>query len=238
MLTKFVIPGDKVEISTIKKEGQTTPKKIYHTAVYDVNNDEEVKLIMPMDQGRLILLPIDNEYDICFYTKQGLYQAYARVKDRYKNNNIYVVTLELTSNLRKHQRREYYRLNTVLEMKCICIPEDAEVDIRGNVVEFLDTSLTVVNGTIVDISGGGVRFISKSQFNKEDKIQFSFSLRSAQGIQEFSVVGTILHSDEIEKRPGEYENRVQFTVIDTEDRENIIKYIFEEQRKIRRRSMD
>lgn len=238
MLTKYVLPGERVEISTIVEEGSGREKKIYKTTVFDVENDEEVKLVMPMEQSRLILLPIDNEYDLCFYTKHGLFQAYARVKDRYKNNNVYVVTLELTTNLRKYQRREYYRLNCVLAMKCTCINELSEIEIRNQEVEFMDTSLTVVDGTIVDISGGGVRFISKTKFNPSDHIQFTFDLRASNGIESFNVVGVILHSDEIEKRLGEYENRVKFTIIDTEDRENIIKYIFEEQRKIRRRSLE
>lgn len=238
MLTKYVMPGEKVEISTINKDREDRPKKVYSSTVFDLNSDEEIKIVMPMEQGRLILLPIGQEYDLCFYTKSGLFQAYATVKDRYKSNNIYVVTMELTSNLRKHQRREYYRLNCVLSMKCTSITDEQEVEIRDHQVEFLDTALTVIDGTIVDISGGGVRFISKNQFNREDKIQFSFSLNASTGLDIHTVVGVILSSNELEKRPGEYENRAKFLIIDNDERESIIKYIFEEQRKIRRRSAE
>lgn len=238
MLTKYVMPGDKVEIATIQKDGVAKEKKIYHTKVFDVENDEEVKLVMPMEQSKLILLPIDTEYDVCFYTKNGLYQAFAKVCDRYKSNNTYVVNMELTSSLRKHQRREYYRLNCVLDMKCTCISEQQEVDIRDHHVEFIDTDLTVLDGTIVDISGGGVRFISNNQFRADEIIQFSFSLKSTEGMIPYTLVGKILRTEELENRPGEYESRVMFTTIAPESRESIIKYIFEEQRKIRRRSMD
>ncbi len=51
----------------------------------------------------MILLPVDVEFDVYFYTGNGLYQCYARVVDRYKNEAADVVLLELTSNLRKHQ---------------------------------------------------------------------------------------------------------------------------------------
>lgn len=238
MLTKYVMPGEKVEIATILKAGSSKERKVYHTKVFDVENDEEVKLVMPMEQGKLILLSIDAEYDVCFYTKNGLYQAFARVSDRYKSNNTYVVNMELTSNLRKHQRREYYRLNCVLEMKCTCISEQQEVEIRDHHVEFIDTDLTVLDGTIVDISGGGVRFISNTRFSPEEIIQFTFSLKGTEGMVPYTLVGKILRTEEIDNRPGEYESRVMFTTIDAESRESIIKYIFEEQRKIRRRAME
>ena len=70
-----------------------------------------------MNKTKLILLPIDGEYDLCFYTAQGLYQCFARIIDRCKSNNVYVLVFELTSNLRKHQRRDYYRFSCVLDMK-------------------------------------------------------------------------------------------------------------------------
>ena len=50
----------------------------------------------------------------------------------------------------------------------------------------------------------------------------------------FLLAAKIIYSNEIENRENEYENRVKFEFIDTTTREEIIKYIFDEERKNRK----
>lgn len=45
----------------------------------------------------------------------------------------------------------------------------------------------------------------------------------------------ILVSIEVENKPGSYEHRAQYINIDTSEREEIIRFIFEEERKRRKR---
>jgi c-di-GMP-binding flagellar brake protein YcgR len=52
---------------------------------------------------------------------------------------------------------------------------------------------------------------------------------------EYSVIGRVIMSNALEGRVGEYRNHVQFVNIKDRDREGIIRYIFEEERKIRRK---
>ncbi|HOO28592.1 MAG TPA: flagellar brake protein, partial [Lachnospiraceae bacterium] len=201
---------------------------------YDIVSEDQIKIAMPMEQGKIILLPVDGEYNICFYTTTGLYQCLARVIDRYKSDNIFVLDMELTTDIRKYQRREYYRLNCVLDMKS---REITEKDVNGlsERVRFIDTDITFNNGLIVDISGGGVRFISKVCYPKNTNILFSFSLYVSGKLAEYKLIGKVLLSERLENREDEYEHRIQFVNIMNDDRESIIRYIFEEERKIRRR---
>ncbi len=244
MLNDHVIPGDKVDMTEVKSEQKITKsgiveRKTYSTRVYDILSEDEIKVNMPFVDGHIVLLEVGDDYDLCFYSGKGLYQCYGRITDRYKSNNMYVLTMELTSPLRKFQRREYYRLNCILNMKCRLVG-DKELkeleEIGGNDVRFINTDLTLEDGVIVDISGGGAKFISDRQFEKESKILFVFSLNLNGKFTEFSVIGKIILSDEIEGRSGEYKNHVQFVNIKDRDREGIIRYIFEEERKIRRKA--
>ena len=50
----------------------------------------------------------------------------------------------------------------------------------------------------------------------------------------FLLAAKVVYSGEIENRTNEYENRVKFEFIDTATREEIIKYIFDEERKNRK----
>ena len=242
MLTKHVMPGDRMELVTIKSDNGGSDvkeeKRVYRTKVYDVVSDEEIRVYMPMEGGKLILLPIDGEFELCFYTQQGLFECYARVIDRYKSDNVYILDMILTTNIRKFQRREYYRLNCILDMKCRSIGVGIEDRMKEKIsqrVEFLDTDFTLQDGIIVDISGGGARFVSSQKYEKESYILFIFSLLINGEPVPYSVEGKVLFSDEIAKKEGTYENRVQFVNLTNDDREGIIRYIFEEERKIRRK---
>lgn len=237
MLSKFVSIGDKLELETIEKlndSENSQGRKNYRSQVYDIVSEDQIKIAMPMEQGKVILLPVDGEYNICFYTSTGLYQCLARVIDRYKSDNIFILVMELTTDIRKYQRREYYRLNCVLDMKC---REISETDINGfnERVRFIDTDITFNNGLMVDISGGGARFISRTRYPKNANILFVFSLYVSGKLTEYKLVGRVLLSELLENREDEYEHRIQFVNIMNDDRESIIRYIFEEERKIRRR---
>ena len=119
-------------------------------------------------------------------------------------------------------------------MKCTAINAEQELQF-DNHVEFFGTDFVMKDGVIVDISGGGVRFVTKTKYEKETKIFFSFSLNINNKPVEFKTLGIVLESKELKNRPGEYENRVQFINMQADERETIIRYIFEEERKIRRK---
>ncbi len=241
MLSDRVIVGDKVDLTEVRSEEKITrsgiiERKTYSTRVYDIVSEDEIKVNMPFEEGHIVLLEVGDDYDLCFYSGNGLYQCYARVTDRYKSDNVYVLCMELTSPLRKFQRREYYRLNCILNMKCREVGEKEFSEIKDNDVSIVNTDLILEDGVIVDISGGGAKFISDRQFEKESKILFMFNLDLGGHQKEYSIIGRMILSEELEGRPGEYKNHIQFINIKDRDREGIIRYIFEEERKIRRKA--
>lgn len=237
MISKFLNVGDKVDIESIVPNSSSSvvkEKKSYRSQIFDIDSEDEIKIAMPMEQGKLILLSVDEEFSLCFYTPSGLYQCIGRVSDRYKADSVYVLVMELVTDLRKYQRREYYRLNCVLDMKSTMVSEK-DVTHFSEQVQFVDTDITFDNGVMVDISGGGARFISRVKYPRNSNIIFAFSLFVNGSLQEYKLLGRVLVSEEIENREGEYEHRIQFVNMMNDQRESIIKYIFEEERKIRRR---
>lgn len=236
MISKYLQVGNRLDIETIGKtdENGEITRKTYRSELYDIDSEDTIKIAMPMEQTKIILLPVDAQYSLCFYTANGLYQCVARVVDRYKSNALFVLVMELETDLQKYQRREYYRLNCVLDMKSRVLDE-SEKGSNSEKVEFLDTDLTFDNGTMVDISGGGARFISKVPYEIGSLIRFTFSLFVNGSMTEYKLVGKVLRSKPIENRDGQYEHRIQFVNMLNDDRESIIRYIFEEERRLRHR---
>ncbi|MGN0376041.1 MAG: flagellar brake protein [Suilimivivens sp.] len=237
MLSKYVIPGSKVEIQSVERVkyvDEVEKKKIYQTRVYDVISDDRLEIYMPMEKTKLILLPVDAEFDLYFYTNGGLYQCFAKVVDRYKTDNKYILLMELTSNLRKFQRREYYRLSCALEMNARIL-EKEEIKAIEQKEKYLVPGLPLKRSIIVDISGGGIRFVGDYAYEPESLICCKYHLVIDGKDKEYTLIAKIIAVRELEDKPGVYEHRAQYIDIDSLDREEIIKFIFEEERKNRKR---
>ncbi len=237
MLSKYIVVGNRVELQAVRRlklnEDQINEeRKVYTTKVYDILSDERIELLMPMEQTKLILLPVDGEYELCFYTDNGLYQCVAKVVDRYRDNNVYVLALDLTTNLRKYQRREYYRFSCALEMDSRELLKE-EIEQLNHSNNILQPEIPLRRSVIVDISGGGLRFVSNLEYEKGSMILCNYNLVVDDVLKHYSLVGKVLETKELENRPGVYEHRVQYMNMDVDEREEIIKYIFNEERKSR-----
>lgn len=238
MLTKYVEAGEKVELQIVSRDSKDNPeveRKVYTSQVYEVLSDDRLEITMPMEKTKLILLPVDSEYDVYFYTGSGLLQCFARIIDRYKSNNVYILVLELVSNLRKYQRREFYRFACALEMNSRPLQEEELSLVETNRV-VLTPGLPLKRSIIVDISGGGIRFISNQRYDVGSHIYCNYKLLVSGEQKEYDIVGKVLRVRELDNRPGEYEHRVQYVNLNTVEREEIIKYIFDEERKSRKRN--
>ena len=119
MLSKFIKSGDRIDLQALERiEGERgeDSHRVYASSVSEIISEDTLEILMPMEKSKLILLPIDGKYNLIFYGENGLYECDARIVDRYKSNNVYILVVELISNLRKYQRREYYRFSCAIEM--------------------------------------------------------------------------------------------------------------------------
>lgn len=237
MISRIIKPGDRIELRSVEKnrshsDAQTVATKSYISQVQSILSGERMEIVMPMEGTKLVLLPVDAVFDMYLTTFSGLYQCFVRIIDRYKSNNVYILAVELTSNLRKYQRREYYRFSCALEMKSRELIEE-EVKVVDTVDEYLIPGLPLKQSVIVDISGGGLRFLSNQQYAPESLIYINYRLVIKDKVKDYNVVGKVLASRPSENRKGVFEHRVQYVNMGTDDREEIIRYIFEEERKHR-----
>ncbi len=240
MLSKYVLPGNRVEIQAVERvrpADDNERKKVYSSQVRDILSEDQLEIFMPMEKTKMILLPVNTEFDLYFYTQSGLFQCFATIIDRYKDGNQYVLLMELSSNLRKFQRREYYRLSCALEMNSRPLEKEEKDAMDKNADLYLVPGLPLKRSVVVDISGGGIRFISSYRYEPESLIYCKYNLVIDGVAKEYTLISKVLTSRELDDRPGVFEHRAQYVDIDTYDREEIIRFIFEEERKHRKREM-
>lgn len=237
MLSRLVTPGDRIELQAVERlrNAQAEEKKVYISKVYDVLSDDRMEIIMPMEQTKLVLLPVDSEYDVLIYSENNVYQCFTRIIDRYRRNNVYILVVEMISNLRKFQRREYYRYSCALNMGARPLVEEEVKALEEKEVWDLTPGLPLKQSVIVDISGGGLRFVANHEYEENSLVYCNYYLPLNGTNKEYCLVGKVLSVKPVANKRGLFEHRVQYVDINTEKREEIIKYIFQEERKNRKR---
>ncbi|MCR4651366.1 MAG: flagellar brake protein [Lachnospiraceae bacterium] len=235
MIEKYIEPGQRLELKALKRvklNNDATPEKTYNSKIYDILSEDRVEILMPIEQTKLILLPVDAEYELYFYTDQGLYECVCRIVDRYKSNNVYILLVELETNLRKYQRREYYRYSCALDMNTRALLEEEVAAVENN-QNYIVPGLPLQNSVIVDLSGGGLRFVSTYKYDKGSTIICKYKLMVKGKEKIYQIPARILDVREVDAKRGTYEHRVQYLNLDNDIREEIIQFIFDEERKNR-----
>lgn len=112
-------------------------------------------------------------------------------------------------------------------------------DIKEGLDEIQDLILNEDNYkcTIVDISGGGIRVFSKRQLEKNEMVYVKFTLNFNSGDKETDVLAKVVDSQKNSKDETMFDSRLQFINISEADREEIVKYVFEQQRNMLKKEL-
>lgn len=220
MLDKIVSIGDKIEISKSDFDFLENEES-YKSQILEIYSAEKIRISAPIDNGKIVPLSVGDKYYICIYAQTSLYRGKIKIEKRDKDDNQFTIDASMISKLEKLQRRQYFRLKCVIDFKYKS--EDNE------------KKQSWFEGLIIDISGGGIRFISKQKIDVEEHILCKITLENNTGKHIVNVNCKILTADALINDINKYEYRAQFGEIDALDREIIIKYIFDEQRRLRKR---
>lgn len=239
MANRLITEGNKIDFKDIlSKEqlnGGLTPAT-YASQVFEIRNDNILRVSMPIEHGRIIPLSKGKKFDAFFYTAKGLYQCRVIIIDRFKINNIYMMDIELLTEPVKYQRRQYYRLELNIPVRYMQITE-TESNVMANEEELperLGNLSEYHTGETIDISGGGLRFTGDALVEKGNRLAVVFDIDYEGNIERYLLAADVIMSFAIPQHHGMYEHRVEFKDISKENREMLIKYIFQEERKIRK----
>ena len=245
MVTDLLQIGNKIDICAMEKaeirreEDGKVP--ILTSRLEKVEEDGELVILMPVYKGKIILLSLGARYELMFYTRRGLYRAICQVTDRYKEDNQYMVKVVLKSGLNKFQRREYFRLECILGMQFYELAQEEALKLGGKELEerVKDPEVIMTEGkaVIVDISGGGIRFIAEQKHEEGDCLAVRTWIRNETIDQPLLVAVSIVSCRQASPNMERYETRAEFLNLNEKLRETIIKYIFDEDRKIRKKDM-
>ena len=243
-MSDVIRPGDKIDIRLLQhvenSDKTGTEAVTYKSQVLDVLDNGNFEISMPIESGRMVLLPLGVRFEFVFYSGGALYRSIGLIVERYKRDNLYMLVVELKSALERFQRREFYRYNCTLNFGYFILNEE---QIKMSSADEILSDLMDVDfkekrraGVIVDISGGGMKFCSQDELKPNDQILVMLRLTSEKTDRQFQIRGNVIDSIRVQKSKDLlYQSRVKFIIEDNRIREEIIRYIFEEERRIRQK---
>ncbi len=236
-------PGDKIDVRLFQEQQREQNKGeaavVYKSSVYDLGNDGTIEIGMPTENGKVVLFQVGMRLNLLFYTSKGMYTCFGRVKDRYKKSAVPLLLIAVETEPEKFQRREFFRIECSLDMQFYRISEEtAALETTNELIQAIrrpEFDQEPQRARIMDISGGGIRFVSEECLEPDAYILAAIRLRNPKMDQLFYLVTQIIASGESPNSKDHYVHRCKFIFKDLKDREIIVRYVFEEERKLRKK---
>lgn len=208
--------GENIEIEIDNGESFLKMK----SSVISVIDDSRVSIAMPIYKGRIYPISAGQRINLVFNkaNKGRMYFA-AEVVNRMAKGNLKILVVKKVSDIRYFQRRDFFRLNIILNMKL-------EIIENG-------TPVKTIPAITKDISGGGLRLITKEKLPKHTVVKCHIFLED-DIVEPFGeIVRCALQPESMIK----YDVGICFTAIDESIRSKIISFIFKNQRKLRKKGL-
>lgn len=135
-------------------------------------------------------------------------------------NEIIAINLQVSSKLHEIQRRNCFRLKFFMPIQLRVISQ------KNNIK---DSNNYLISCMASDVSGGGVRASTQEEFKRGDKVECHLNLYDELVVVQGDVIWIRKHSGNDKKKN---EIGIKFDYMERNARENIIRYIFEQQRKL------
>ncbi|MFW5981746.1 MAG: flagellar brake protein [Halanaerobiaceae bacterium] len=193
----------------------------YLSKVAEIDNDT-IKVTSPFIKGEVVPLRIGQVVKLYFTGDTAAFTFTAKVLDR-QIDPVAILTLKKTSELKRIQRREYFRIEAKKEVKYRIIEDPLNID--G------DESADLERSETLDISGGGIKLLVDDDFPREGFVELYIDIPD---IEEMPILGKVVNDYNLgdARAVG-----IRFLDIGHVIQEKIISWLFDYQRQLRKRGL-
>lgn len=212
----FLKVNQRVEMSVVDTQEK------YFSRVEDVK-DEGIIVAAPVKQGQVVPIAAGTALNVTILGENDMYNFQTQVLARGQLGPVPVVTLMKPDNMKKVQRRNFFRVEASLPCSFRILPEVTAMSMDP----FIDARL-------MDISGGGAMVVTEHPVVREMILELSISLPQNQIVPAVTKVVFVKEGKGGDKKR---ELATVFLVIEEPDREKIIKFVFKRQQELRRKEL-
>lgn len=211
---KKLLPGVPVEL--IVPDGAYEGK--YRTRIEEVG-ERVLSIGAPFEHGEVVPLREGTRVKIIFWDEVSAYSFTAKIMQRIAVP-IHLFVLELPDSIVKVQRRNFVRVPVLFPMSFQTVLQDCLSDI--------------VKGTMLDMSGGGIRFMTEEAVENRAILYTQLPLPTG----DLQVPVRVCRVEKVEdSKPQRYCVSAEFNEILERDRDRVIRFVFDTQRTLRKKGL-
>lgn len=186
--------------------------------VEELIDEDNFVVSKPISADMYRRLPLEQVVEVELFREEGVYYFEAQAVEMIKNRATFSVMINILSDMHKLQRRNFYRLKTLVALKL-------SWKIDGNNMH--------MGCDAIDISGGGVKILSFKKIDVGTSLKMFMKIP---GLEDKELSGKAVRCAHSTKNESAFEIGIEFTDMDSAVEELILKYIFKEQREMIRKA--
>jgi c-di-GMP-binding flagellar brake protein YcgR len=193
----------------------------YVSRVDNINEDGTIDVLIPISKRKIVYIKNDTVLKVIIANEGAIYEFKAEIVEKLFGV-VPLLKLVKVSDIQKIQRRNYFRLKSINTIKIRKI-----VDLKEGIFdEYFDV-------TTVDISGGGLAFNADLELEINDLLEVIMPLNS----NKINLLGKVVRADKAEDKSKKNGYGVNFEKITEIERNIIMRFIYEEQRKLAKKGL-
>jgi len=217
--------GTKFEIEMFNRDGERAIPP-FSSKLENILDENTIVVNAPIFKGEIFPVHIGWKVNVYFTQKKNLYFFPAKIVGRSKKEEIPLMDIEITENITRIQRRNFFRLNLSLPVKYREYDPTLTKNKEDEQGEYKES-------TTIDVSGGGISLTTDEKLETDKVIEGRLTLPNH---KEIVFIGKIVRSERFfEINPDKYKTAIKFSSIDNMNKESLIRYLHKEQIKLIRR---
>ena len=226
-LNKELEVNQKVDLKV--KSGKFKGK--FYTQIVDIENENRFVINAPFKKGDVVKLPVNKKAEVILRRDDGIYSLPVKVVQR-KVDATPILVVELIDTVYKIQERKFFRLE-IFEQTEFRIVGQGLVNLYE--LEPYDQAEEYHKGMVEDISGGGIKLSTKKKLDKGEVIEFKITFADLSFDTIFGQVIRVRDEDKADEK--HYLLGVEFLDLTKSAQEELISWLFAEQRRLRKEGL-
>lgn len=216
-INKFLYIGARIDLLVVNSYDHSE----YVSRVDNINEDGSIDVLIPISKGNIVYIKNETILKVVAASEGAIYEFKAQIVNKLFGV-VPLLRLVRVSDVHKIQRRDYFRLKSLNTIKVRKVVDLKEKKFE----EYFDAKM-------VDISGGGLAFNADIELSINDLIEVSLNLNS----NSINLFGKIVRAEKNEDKAKKFAYGICFEKIAEVERNIIMRFIFEEQRKLAKKGL-
>ncbi len=215
---KLLIPGEKINLVVIDEYNNCE----YLSKVEEIHENGIIDVLIPISKKQMIYIKKDAFLKVIISRDSAIFEFKAKLVNKVFGKEP-LLQLDRVSEIIKIQRRNYYRLKIIKQIKVRKV-----VNIKEKLYE------EYFSAALVDLSGGGIGINSTEKLDANDIVEINMELSS----KIINMYGRVVRIELLIKSKQEmYNYGIHFEKITEIERNIIMRFIFDEQRKLAKKGL-